>query len=118
MLDDEAAKHITVTGFTSEKGLKIPKTKANQYKSKEEVLKKSTVAKNDFNNKFDKAILVFKTKSIERIDEINTKIFELNQKIQSADIEFVSIYNEQIEDFENIKNRIKSRLFDLNIEIE
>lgn len=110
MFDDEVAKHITVTGFTSDKGLRIPKTKANQSKLKEEGLKKSDVAKNDYNEKFEKAVLVFKTKSIDRIDEIDNEIFELNQKIKSADIELAAIYKDQIDELEHTKNNVQSRL--------
>lgn len=103
-------KHLTVTGFKSDKK-KSPSSKAKSDRKNSEDAKESILGlKDDFRDASEKAFQIFKKESAKKLDDIERKISGLNLKIKTANHELAAIYQNQMDELEHSKRTLISKL--------
>jgi len=107
-------KHLTVVGFAGQKNSSAyaKAGKKNIVKAKEKIVD----AGNDFNSALSKTIENFKAESIEKINNIDSKIAEFKEKTLNTGNEIGAIYKDEIIRLEHSKTTLLTKLEELKDE--
>jgi hypothetical protein len=110
MVNNKDFRHITVTGFIGDnKGTPAKKIRAGQGKLKAARANVSAANK-DFNDAFELALKEFKVEVSEKINQTETKILDLKNKISETSKELGLVYQDHIDKLEYSKKILVEKL--------